>query len=42
MRVYTRSQRFLGLADANNALLVPRRLIATQQTASLSKAPDLA
>ena len=31
MRVYTRSQRFLGLADANNALLVPRRLIATQQ-----------
>jgi len=30
MRVYTRSQRFLGLADANNALLVPRRLIATQ------------
>lgn len=42
MRVYTHSQRFLGLADANNALLVPRRLIATQQTASLSKAPDLA
>lgn len=30
MRVYTRSKRFLGLADANNALLVPRRLIATQ------------
>ncbi len=31
MRVYTPSQRFLGLADANNALLVPRRLIATQR-----------
>jgi tRNA pseudouridine55 synthase len=30
MRVYTRSNRFLGLADGEAGQLVPRRLIATQ------------
>jgi len=32
MRVYAPPHAFLGLADANNGQLVPRRLIATQQT----------
>ena len=30
-RVYAESDRFIGLADADNDRLVPRRLIATQQ-----------
>jgi len=32
MRVYAPQHVFLGLADANDGQLVPRRLIATQQT----------
>ncbi|NDP47372.1 MAG: tRNA pseudouridine(55) synthase TruB [Sulfuriferula multivorans] len=32
MRVYTATNRFLGLADADAGQLVPRRLINTQQT----------